>query len=160
MRCEAVREILGDVWPGEISHPVREHLSECAACAAYARDWRLLRAGFQVLKEESGPEPTIGFGARLLRRLDEAAKPNAAGEFLEEVGRRVVYATSVLAFVLLLALVLPPSGPLRGLTASEILSAEPEVTVAGNDPVFPYELPSELDLVPNNSADTGENREQ
>jgi len=160
MRCEAVREIFEEVRGEEIPAPAREHLSGCAACAAYARDWRLVRAGFQVLKQESTPEPTMGFAARLVRRLDEAGKANPAEEFLEQVGRRVVYATFLLAFLLLLALVLPPSGPLRGPGVADLLSAGPEVTVAGNETVFPYELPSGLELVPDSPAGTNGIREK
>lgn len=160
MHCDAVREILEEVSPAELSGPVREHLTRCADCAAYAWEWRLVHAGFQVLKDEAAPEPTLGFAARLVRKLDEAHMPSPAEAFLERVGRRVVYATLLMTFVLLLALALPPSGPLRGPSVSELLSAGPEVTVAVSDPVFPYELPNELDLVPNASTGTSVNREQ
>ncbi len=160
MHCDAVREILEEVSPSEISGPVREHLTRCANCAAHARQWRLVNAGFQVLKEETTPEPTLGFAARLVRRLDEAHMPSPAEAFLERVGRRVLYATLLMTFALLLALALPSSGPLRGPSVSELLSAGPEVTVAVSDPVFPYELPDEPELVPNNSTGTSVNREQ
>lgn len=160
MHCDAVREILEEASPAGLSDPVREHLTRCADCAAYAREWRLVHAGFQVLKDETAPEPTLGFAARLVRKLDEAHMPSPAEAFLERVGRRVVYATLLMTFVLLLALALPPSGPLRGPSVSELLSAGPEVTVAVSDPVFPYELPNELELVPNASTGTRVNREQ
>ncbi|MBI1941050.1 MAG: hypothetical protein HYS33_06045 [Acidobacteria bacterium] len=79
---------------------------------------------------------------------------------MEQVGQRVVYATLVLASVLILALVLPQSGPLRGATLAELLPTQPEVTVAVNDPVFPYELPSVYELVPDNPAGERENGER
>jgi anti-sigma factor RsiW len=151
MRCEVVREIIENVGPEETAAGVREHLLKCADCAAYVRDWQLVRSGFQALSEEAVPEATLGFTARFLRRLDEAHVPSPAGVFLEQVGRRFVYATLVVTFALLLALALPPSGPLRGPTVSELLSAEPEVTVAVNDPVFPYELPGGSELTPDSA---------
>ena len=160
MRCKAVREIVENVGPEEMTGGVREHLSKCTDCAAYARDWQLVRSGFRTLSEEAVPEATFGFTARLLRRLDEAHMPSPAELFLERVGRRVVYATLLMTFVLLLALVVPPSAPLRGPSVSDLLPAEAEVTVAVSDPVFPYELPSELDLESNASVPTRVNGQQ
>jgi len=40
---------------------------------------------------------------------------------------------------------------LRGPTVSELLSAEPEVAVAVNDPVFPYELSTASELAPDSA---------
>jgi len=151
MRCKLVREVIESVALEEPTGGVREHLLKCAECAAYARRWGHVRTGFQALSEEAAPGATIGFTARLMRRLDEAGAPNPAEAFLEQVGRRFVYATLLVTFVLLLALALPPSGPLRGPTVSELLSAEPVVAVAVNDPVFPYELSGATESIPDSA---------
>ena len=149
MRCEEVRKIIAEDWPEETPAAVREHLAGCPVCDGLARDHRLVRAGFRVLAAEPVPEPSWGFSTRLLRRLEESPAQEGA-EFLERVGRRVVYATFVLALTLLLALVLPPSGPLRGPTTAELYLAqsESEVVTAGNDPIFAGELPENNGATP------------
>lgn len=153
MRCEKVRETLEEVGAGEIPVPVREHLARCAACEAYARDWRFVRAGFHALAEELPPEASLGFAARLVRRLEEEAEQTGIGtEFFERVGRRFVYATLVLALTLLLALALPPSGPLRGPAAAESVLAQPEIATMRNDPIFGDEFVDNSDAAPVNQT--------
>ncbi len=150
MRCDVVRRALEEGGLEEADSPVREHLRTCPACESFARDWRLVRAGLRALREESAPQPTLGFAARVVRRLAESAETSPAEQFLEMVGRRVVYATLLLTLTLVLALALPSSGPLRGPTAADLLSAErgPEVVMAGNDPVFGYEFAEDVILAP------------
>ncbi len=160
MRCETVREIIENVAPEDFAGGVRNHLRDCADCAGYEQAWQTLHAGFQVLREEAVPEATLGFAARLVRRLEEGAVPNPGATFLEQVGRRFVYATLLMTFALLLALALPDSGPLRGPSASELLSAEPAVTVAVNDPVFPYDPPSSSELMPDSGTPLENGRER
>jgi anti-sigma factor RsiW len=140
MRCEEVRKIFAEDWPEETPAAVREHLAGCPACDGLARDHRLVRAGFHALAAEPAPEPSWGFSTRLLRRLEESPAQEGA-EFLERVGRRVVYATFVLALTLLLALALPSSGPLRGPATAELYLAQSEIVTGGNDPIFAGELP-------------------
>lgn len=147
MRCDEVREIVGQESLEAASPPVRAHLVACAACREYAREWNLLRGGFHVLRQEHPPKPSLGFAARLVRRLEEVPAPGLMEEFLERVGRRVVYATSLLALILLLALALPDSGPLRGPGAAEVLGEPGEVVMAGNDPVFASEFAVDLAAV-------------
>ena len=149
MRCEKVWEILEEVRTDEVPVPVREHLARCSACQAFGRDWRLVRAGFRALAEEPMPEATLGFAARVVRRLEDPADRGVARtEFLERTGRRVVYATFLLALTVLLALVLPSSGPLRGPSAEELLVPQLDAAASGIDPVFAedsleiYEPPS------------------
>jgi anti-sigma factor RsiW len=128
-------------WPEEIPAAVREHLAGCPACGALAREYGLLRAGFRALAAEPGPEPSWGFAVRVLRRLEESPEEEGA-EFLERAGRRVVYATCILALTLLLALVLPSSGPVRGPTTTDLYLAQSEELTAMSSPIFLGELPN------------------
>jgi hypothetical protein len=153
MRCEDVRKIIAEDWPEETPAAVREHLAGCAACDRLARNHKLVRAGFRVLAAEPVPEPSWGFSTRLLRRLQESSERQGA-EFLERVGRRVIYATCLLALTLLLALILPSSGPLRGPTTADLYLAESEVLTAGNAPMYTGEFAESngaLPVIPENS---------
>lgn len=159
MRCEEIREVVEGHAAQEIPAAVREHLAACPGCRAYALDWRLVRGGLGVLAGEPVPEVSLGFRARLVRRLEEAREAGgAAGEFVERVGRRVVFATLLLALTSLLALVLPPAGPVRGAAAADLFPAQAEVALGENDPLFapdyqdnpaaaPTPLPQQVDKV-------------
>jgi hypothetical protein len=161
MRCEEVRKIIAEDWPEETPAAVREHLAGCPVCDGLARDHRLVRAGFHALAAEPAPEPSWGFSTRLLRRLQESPEREGA-EFLERVGRRVVYASFVLALTLLLALALPSSGPLRGPTTAELYLAqsESEVVTAGNDPILTGEFPENNGAVPVAPGNGGAGKKQ
>ncbi len=139
MRCKETREVLEEArTKEELCSPAREHLASCPGCQAYAREWRLMGMGFRALAEERVPEPSVGFAARVLRRLGETMQPAGFGaEFLELVGRRVVFACLLLTLTFLMALVLPSSGPLRGPATADISLARAEVTAAENNPIFP-----------------------
>ncbi|MGH9344489.1 MAG: hypothetical protein ACRD19_12095 [Terriglobia bacterium] len=90
------------------------HLEGCARCQSYLKDLQALQAGFGVLARDAAPDPSWGFSDRVLRRLnEEKARKAPAPEFLESVGRRVILATLILVFTLLLAMILPSSGPVR-----------------------------------------------
>ena len=120
MRCDDIRDRLDDLWEGEETAEVRQHLTQCASCAKYHRDLRLVRSGFHLLKCEKAREPSLGFAERLVRQLGELSKAPSVADFFERVGRRFVYATLVLTFLALLALALPSTGPVRGLSAADI----------------------------------------
>ncbi len=137
MRCKELRKMLLEGWSQELPESSRAHLSGCVECRRYARDLGLVRGGFLALAQEPVPEPSWGFTERLLRRLDEAPdKANLTEEFLERVGRRVVYVAGMLALMLLLVLAVPSSGPLRGPTAAELDWGQSEVASMGNDVDF------------------------
>ncbi len=141
MRCDQVRQTLeesGEAYPA----PVLHHLRHCPECAAYEHHWRWVRAGLLALARETAPEPSLGFARRLIRRLEEGFLPmRLVGEFFETAGRRVVYFTLLLATVLLLAIALPSSGPLRGRPARDVSWPQPEIVATRDYPIPPSELP-------------------
>lgn len=124
MDCKQIREYIAADWVGGLSPEARQHASECASCNRYLRDARLLRAGFRLLAEEVPPEASVGFASRLIRRLHEWEEKGARSDFFETVGRRFVYATLVLTLALLLSLVLPTTGPVRGVGAADFLGLQ------------------------------------
>jgi hypothetical protein len=156
MDCGQIRELLDEARE-EANTLVREHLAGCAGCQAYARDWRLARAGFHALREEPVPEATVGFATRLVRRLEEISNSGRAGsEFVERAARRFVYATLLTTFALLLALLAPSSGPLRGSLPTDIYMAETQIGPAAGDPIFADEFPEPAAAVPVNGNAAGE----
>jgi hypothetical protein len=134
MRCRGVNEILEAWGSAELPAALREHLAGCASCRAHHESREILRAGFRALAEEALPEAPIGFAARLVRRLEEAVS-EPAREFLERAGRRVVYASLVLAMTVLLGLLVPPWSPLRGAAANH-QTPTPQLQAAESDTVF------------------------
>ena len=156
MRCQEVRTILEEAPTVELSLSVRQHLDDCLACAAYARDWRLVSAGFHELSREPVPEASWGFSARVLRRIEEATVlPGARPNFLEQVGKRFVYATLVLTLTLLLVLLLPSSGPLREPASVDLYLVQPEAVSARADVALGEEFPSLQDTMPLTFANGG-----
>lgn len=144
MRCCKVRKLIVAEDPARsagspLKRPqeVEQHLAACAACAAYARDWSRLRTALRRVAEDPAPEPSLGFGARLVRLLPEAAAETRAREAsLERTGRRFVFAGLTAAVLLMLGLLVPPSGPVRSPEAAEMQTARAEATAAQNYPLF------------------------
>ena len=124
MDCKAIRDLVSDLRGGELSAEAREHLSKCAGCRGFLRDARQVHAGFCALAEEAAPQASFGFASRLIRRLQEWEEKGAGREFFETVGRRFVYATLALTLALLLSLVLPTSGPVRGVAGADFLGLQ------------------------------------
>ena len=105
------RLVDGELSP-EHEQKVREHVAQCAECAALLADLEKLRTGFSLLTSES---PSAGFEARILERIaaqDAAAAPGLWGE-LDRLSRKFLPAAA--CFVALLAGVLFMS-PNRGAT--------------------------------------------
>ena len=145
MDCKEVRDLVTELWGGELSAETRDHVSKCAGCERFLRDAHLAQAGFRALAEEAVPEASLGFASRLIRRLQEWEEKGARSEFFETVGRRFVYATLALTLALLLSMALPTSGPVRGVAGADFLalqshsqSSQPDVI--GGDFGDPHEL--------------------
>ena len=149
MRCREVRTILEEGANAELSPRVHEHLMVCRSCAAYERDWRLVAAGLRELSREAGPEASWGFAARVVRRIEEAtAILRPRPEFAEQVGRRFVFATLTLTLLLLVGLLLPSSGPLRGPAAAEYYLVQPETLSARAEVAPSEEFPDLQEAMP------------
>ena len=137
MSCNDIRERLQELWEGHPTSEIREHLQQCSDCASYSRDLRLVRAGLNLWKQDSAPEASIGFAGRLVRQLGEMSNAARVVNFFELVGRRFVYATLAAAMLVMLAISIPSSGPVRSLSANDVqIPASPtEVSVAYLDPM-------------------------
>jgi hypothetical protein len=130
MRCKNIQAILIEARREDYPSEVRKHLEQCPNCRAEAAGLARLTEGMNLLARETAPEPSIGFRARVLRRLDpEWVSP---ADFLEHAGRQVVYATLLVVFFLLLAMTLPSSGPLRHKPRFETYSPQQETVTEGS----------------------------
>ncbi len=145
MRCRKLRKMIvaedasrspragSPDWSPEI----RQHFANCPACEAYAKDWVRLRTSLHRVAEEPVPEPSLGFAARLARQLPNAAAEARASEAsIERTGRRFVLAGLLAAVLLVLGLLVPPSGPIRSPEAAEIQTARSEAAAAQSYPLF------------------------
>ena len=135
MSCNDIRDRLDNLWESNIATDLRQHLSQCATCREYQLDLRLVRSGFRLLQLEEMPQPSLGFAERVVRRLGEIGKAPSVAEFFERVGRRFVYATLALTSLALLALAVPSTGPVRGLSSNDIQISSQEASLAYSDPV-------------------------
>jgi hypothetical protein len=135
MRCDAVRQIVEE---GMARTPaVEAHVESCAGCKEYLRNWGTLRAGLVALRAEEPPEPMLGFTTRLMRRLENAPAEFPFGQqIIDQIARRVVYATLMVAFMLALLLALPSSGPLRSSGISESILVQSQDTTLANEQVL------------------------
>ena len=127
------------VWPifgtANAEADIRCHLAQCAECRHYHVDLRLVRSGLRQLRLDEAPEPSLGFAERVVRQLGDLSKAPSVADFFERVGRRFVYATLALTFLALLAMALPATGPVRGLTSTDIQITSQEASLAYSDPV-------------------------
>jgi predicted anti-sigma-YlaC factor YlaD len=138
MRCSEIRKSLEPENDGHSKPFVREHLEVCSGCRSYAADLSKLRAGMKLLTEETVPAPSIGFHLRVLRRLEQ----ESGRDFLERAGRRVVYATLIVVLFLLLAMIVPSSGPVRSSPKLENYQPQEEVVAERN-----YQIPMNMEGV-------------
>jgi anti-sigma factor RsiW len=153
MRCDAVRQIVEE---GMTRTPaVEAHVESCPGCKEYLGKWETLRTALVALRAEEPPEPMFGFTARLMRRLENAPAEYPFGQqLIDQIARRVVYATLMVAFMLGLLLALPSSGPLRSSGISESILVQNQVARLANEQVLgvdgvdtgdPDDLPASAD---------------
>jgi hypothetical protein len=135
MRCDVVRQMVEE---GIAKMPaVQVHLTSCSACKDYLRQWEFVQAGLIELRGEEPPEPSIGFTTRVMRRLENASEDFLFGQpFIDQIGRRVVYATLMVALMLLLALMVPQSGPFRSSGVSESILVQTQVATLSNEQIL------------------------
>ena len=122
-----MREFVSDLETDNLSLEVLDHVTRCSGCKVYLGNARLVKAGFRALAEETVPEASLGFASRMVRRLEEWGGKPSRSEFFETVGRRFVYAASALVLVLLLALLVPPSGPVRGVSSADFVGMQADI---------------------------------
>lgn len=135
MRCDAVRQIVEE---GMTSTPaVKAHVESCVSCRDYLHRWEQVRAGLIALRAEAPPEPTLGFTTRLMRRMENAPDEFQFGQqLMDQIGRRVVYATLMVALMLGLVLALPSSGPLRSSGISNSVLVQTQVATLANEQIL------------------------
>jgi len=151
MRCDAVRQIVEE---GMNRRPaVQVHMTSCSACKEYLRQWEIVQAALVALRGEGPPEPSLGFTTRVMRRLEDTSEELQFGQqFIDQIGRRVVYATLMVALMLLLLLALPSSGPLRSSGVSESILVQAQVATLSNDQILGVDGMDSADLSDSSSA--------
>jgi len=136
MRCDIVRQMVVEEGV-ERPTAIQAHLESCSDCKEYLRQWEIIRAGFFALRESEVPEPSIGFATRVIRRLEDASTEIQTGQqFVDQIGRRFVYGTLMVALMLLLALVIPSSGPFRSSGISESILAQAQVATLSSEQIL------------------------
>ena len=161
MRCKDVEAILYETEGETPAESVRQHLTACTHCRDTWRELRLLGAGFRVMAQDPVPEAMLGFGARVVRRLESAAEANqVAAAFFERVGRRFVLASLLLTMSFLLALALPSSGPLRGPSVDEPYITQPEQNLSTEAMVLGDDNADSRNVSPANSTGGSEQKQK
>lgn len=135
MRCDAARQIVEE---GLARTPaVQVHIESCSDCKEYLRKWDLLQAGLAAMREDEPPDPSVGFTSRLMRRLENAPSEFQFGQqLIDQIGRRIVYATLMVAVMLGLILALPSSGPLRSSGISQSVFVQPQMATLANEQIM------------------------
>ncbi len=151
MRCDEVRQVLEERG-NELPLTVREHLAACPECRAYAEGWKTMRAGFRVLAEEPVQEASFGFALRVTRRLEDLVNAGRSGkDYVENAGRRFVYAALLLTAMYVMAMLLPSTGPLRGPATADLYLAKTEALQTYRDPLFSADTADVLEAAPENT---------
>lgn len=154
MRCETVRQTVEE---GLARTPaVQVHIESCSGCKEYLGKWEMLQAGLVAMREDDPPEPSVGFTTRLMRRLENAPSEFQFGQqLIDQIGRRVVYATLMVALMLGLILALPSSGPLRSSGISQSVFVQTQMATLANEQIMGVDGVDAGDALDSTSAGNG-----
>lgn len=135
-----IRNQLENLLQGRLRAEQKEvvdaHLAECADCVAELREMRLYSGALRALRATDVPEPSAGFYARVMQRVEAQGRPSFWNLLLDPVfGRRLVYTTGAM-FLLMASFLLATTGgePQLARTPVEMMarpSATPEALQAG-----------------------------
>ena len=116
-------------------HEIEEHLANCADCRKAVEKMRGQSVMIRTLRPPEESDPSPGFYARVIERIESQRVPSLWELFLDPAfGRRLVYALMTL-FVLLGTLLVTGGGPAATTSAAGYYSPE---TFLAEKPVAPY----------------------
>src|SRR5262245_43052975 len=105
---------------------VEEHLKHCAHCRTELEAMKIQSSLFRSLRAPQEIDPSAGFYARVMNRIETQARPSPWSLFGESVfAKRLAYASAIF-LVLLGSVFVTSSGPDEALA-----SADPERIIAG-----------------------------
>ncbi|MBI2686085.1 MAG: hypothetical protein HYX27_07205 [Acidobacteria bacterium] len=98
---EPVRSQLEEILHGKVTpgadDAVQAHLSSCPTCTAELREMQHCTNVVRSLRLSEVPEPTAGFYARVMQRIESQGRPSFWSLLLDPVfGRGLMYATGAM----------------------------------------------------------------
>src|SRR5579875_3227337 len=80
---------------------VEEHLSSCAECSSEFKAMKAQSEMFRSLRAPEEVEPTAGFYARVMQRIEERTSASIWSVFIDSpFGKRLAYASLAIALLL------------------------------------------------------------
>lgn len=100
LRSQLEEILQGRMAPGQEA-AVRAHLSVCPACSQELQTMRQSARIVGALRVTDAPEPSAGFYARVLQRVEAQGRPSFWNLLLDPVfGRRLVYGTGAMVLLM------------------------------------------------------------
>lgn len=126
---EPVKENLEEYLRGRSVPVVEGHLRQCDGCRKELEAMRAQSAMFQALRTPGEIEPSVGFYARVMNRVETQARPSVWSLFGESLfAKRLAYASAT-------ALVLLGTVFVSSTTEAPMNEIQPEVVLSGlSDP--------------------------
>jgi len=94
-------EILLAAKPSAAAQGIASHVSKCGECASELDAMRLQSQMLKALQPPAAIEPSAGFYARVMQRIEESARRSIWWVFVySPVGKRLAYASLALSVVL------------------------------------------------------------